>query len=402
MCSFAQKIDTANINVELLKAPTSPAFNLLDIAPSDIERPTDITAFMASIQNGTSNFTAFPKNYSVELAPFLLFKNTGHPLNTYDSSNWWKYVLPQSFQLSLGVSRQNLNGEVSDEEGSFTRGAVGIKFSIIRQQWSRETKENFKSLVDAQRTLLNEIEGEHLNERIDSLESVKIILEGQLQIINNQMPSGPEKERLLRELNPKLAEVVSKLNDERNLLMTQLESYQVVKQLGSTFEITRQDGAFLDIASGLVLDFPEDRFNASLVSKAGVWVTGGYDASSKSISIMGIARYLYQPDKVFATDSIQLNTENISTFDFGAKVSIIAMERRFTASAEGIYRSVLNENVIEPSWRLILNLGYAIGLNQKITFAFGKNFDGTITKGGNLVAALNFIKGFGSKKSLRE
>ena len=59
---------------------------------------------------------------------------------------------------------------------------------------------------------------------------------------------------------------------------------------------------------------------------------------------------------------------------------------------------VLNDNVIKPSWRLTFNAEYSVGVNQKITFAFGRDFNGTITKSGNLIAAINFIRGFGSTK----
>ena len=57
-----------------------------------------------------------------------------------------------------------------------------------------------------------------------------------------------------------------------------------------------------------------------------------------------------------------------------------------------------------PTWKSIVgltfNAKYSVGFNQKITFAFGRNFNGTVTKTGNLIAALNFIRGFGSNKKI--
>ena len=52
-------IDTT-IKVDLLKAPSSPASNLLGIAPSDIEKPTDVSAFMLSLQSATNSFIKLP------------------------------------------------------------------------------------------------------------------------------------------------------------------------------------------------------------------------------------------------------------------------------------------------------------------------------------------------------
>ena len=73
-------------------------------------------------------------------------------------------------------------------------------------------------------------------------------------------------------------------------------------------------------------------------------------------------------------------------------------QSKFNASLEAVYRSYLSDFEADNSWRLMLNLDYAIVKNQKITFSFGKNYDGTTTKDGNLVAALGTVFGFGNKR----
>jgi len=114
--------------------------------------------------------------------------------------------------------------------------------------------------------------------------------------------------------------------------------------------------------------------------------------------VLAIGRYLFQPDKIFADTTGNLLTSNISTLDFGAKMVGKGMDGKLVVSAEGLYRSVLNKDVIDPTWRLVFNASYDIGKSQALTFSVGKNFDGTVTKGGNLIAALNFIAGFGGNK----
>ena len=163
---------------------------------------------------------------------------------------------------------------------------------------------------------------------------------------------------------------------------------------------TERIGPFLDFATGMVVDFPDSKFNYSLISKAGGWLTGGYEGGNNNISILGIIRYLYQPDKIFADGGGMLKTKNISTFDAGTRVLVKGSGGKFIGSAEAIYRSVLQKNIIDPNWRFVLNVEYDVGFNQKLTFAFGKNFDGTVDKSGNLIAALNFIKAFGAEKKL--
>jgi hypothetical protein len=217
------------------------------------------------------------------------------------------------------------------------------------------------------------------------------------------MPSGVEKTKLITELNNKLREINKEKNDLHNgELLKKSDTYKRVKKIASEFKVERKKGGYLDFASGMVVDFPGDGFSNSTISKAGAWLTGGYETDNSGFSIMGILRYLYQPDKIFADDNGRLQTKNISTFDMGERISLIAAQGRFNLSGEIIYRSVLQKNIIDPSWRMVLNVEYDVGLNQKLTFAFGKNFDGTITKSGNLLAALNFIKGFGSSKKVSD
>ena len=64
-----------------------------------------------------------------------------------------------------------------------------------------------------------------------------------------------------------------------------------------------------------------------------------------------------------------------------------------------MYRSILGNQEtaekIEPSWRATLNAEYEINSRLKLTFAFGRDFNGTITKSGNVVSFLNLLMSFG-------
>ena len=48
--------------------------------------------------------------------------------------------------------------------------------------------------------------------------------------------------------------------------------------------------------------------------------------------------------------------------------------------------------------RFTLNLGYEIFKNKLVTFNLGKDFDKNFETGGNLIATLNLILGFGSMR----
>ncbi|WP_315820489.1 hypothetical protein [Paraflavitalea speifideaquila] len=115
---------------------------------------------------------------------------------------------------------------------------------------------------------------------------------------------------------------------------------------------------------------------------------------------MFIARYLYQPNAIFADPAGKLSTDKVSTFDAGARFLLSALNDKLNLSGEALYRSILGNSELDPSWRLIFNAEYDIGKNRRLTFSFGRNFDGTISKGGNLIAAINFIAGFGGERKI--
>jgi hypothetical protein len=399
--TLAQSVIKDSIDINLLNAPSNAAFNLMGVSTSTIDRPTDLNNFRLSIQNATNSFSKFPSNYAVEFSPYAIFAKKDQTLLKFNETNF-KDVFQQSLSVSFAITKSNIDDKETNDTLSFTKLGFGFKFSIIRPKWSSNTTkvvDNFyayqKDLNDAYIELANTLSKS--NQRLKDIE---------LQITNEQDPTKIEA----------LIKLQGILRDEiRDSIVVALQNFDApnkpaafktfalaaknLQKYAHDLKLERQ-GAFLDFATGIALDFPDNKFNNSLVSKAGAWLTGGYENGNSGFTFMGVGRYLFQPDKLFADDSGKLNSKNISTFDFGARALVSALDGKFTLSSEFIYRSILNDNAIKPSYRFVFNTEYDIGFNQKITFAIGRNFDGTITKTNNLIAALNFIKGFGSNKKL--
>lgn len=396
--SFAQKstIDTT-VNLDVLKAPLSPAFNLLGLSPSAIERPTDLNAFALSLQNSTKNFSSLPNSYAVELAPAYFLQKKLITLDKFNSSKF-KDVFWQSFAVSIGYTHLGPEGQEEVDSLRQSKMGFGIKFSIIRPRYSKATESTYNNLVEQQKRMLKDfadIEEKNSNTKEANL------LKDSLRNLPISEPDPDKQKEKRHAMIKRLRSLDSLVNSLSNLEFANTEAFNAAKKIATDFKIERI-GAFVDFAAGVALDFPDDRFSNSRLSKGGGWLTGGYDSGNKGFSILGIARYLYQPDQIFADDSNTLKTKNISTFDAGARLLLTAVKGKFMLSSEGIYRSVLNKNTIKPSWRIVFNTEYDVGANKKITFAFGRNFDGAISKGGNLVAALNFISSFGSARKISD
>lgn len=186
---------------------------------------------------------------------------------------------------------------------------------------------------------------------------------------------------------------ISYLEEKHNIENIQLDN-KIRKDI-ENLKLERY-GFFLDISMGTVLDFNNNKFNNSKVTKVGGWVTGGYNWEKHSSTLIFMGRYLYNPDSPLA--NLALKKENLHTLDMGSRLVLKLLDEKFLMSGECMYRSILNKSDFESSWKYLLNFEYELAKNQRLTFSFGKNFDGEYEKKGNLIVALNLIVGLGKIK----
>ena len=104
----------ADIKLEDLKMPNSPAFILLDVAPTSIDRPTTTKAFSTSILNNVNKNNGIPQNYAVEFTPYWFFK---HP--NLSAFKYWGYDKDKAIQKTgaqakyLSVSFATVNSTIN-------------------------------------------------------------------------------------------------------------------------------------------------------------------------------------------------------------------------------------------------------------------------------------------------
>lgn len=383
-------VDTT-ITLDVLKSPVSPAFNMLGISTSAIERPSDLNSFRLSVQNATNNLTAIPNSYAFEIAPFL-WGAKKYTLKDFDSS---KHAFLQSFTISAGFTHMGPEGQEDVDSLKTTKVAFGLKFSIIRPKWSDATRKAYWALIKAQEEILQAYELPNMYS--DSLQLLK-----DLRVALDKDTTLPREEKRARRM-----QLIADLQRMHNLVdsvqqegLPSTAPYQRAKAIAASFP-TERKGVFLDFTTGMVADFPDNRFDNSLINKAGAWLTGGYENGNKGITSMFIVRYLYHPEVIFADPEGKVSRDHASTFDAGARFLLSTLNDKFTLSGEALYRSVIGNSMLDPSWRLVLSTEYEVAKNRKVTFSFGRNFDGAISKGGNLIAAINFIAGFGGERKVK-
>ena len=391
---------------DLLKAPVSPASNLLGFAQSEIDKPTDISEFMVSLQSASNSYTQLPSNYAIDIAPYWLLKskNLGDITTSGLSTSSGKNVIPQSLVLSFAI--KNVDSTSLNFNKDNTYAGFGFKFSIYRGEYDTDTKKSLAKIKNLQEVKLKAM-NKNLDNSLEKLAEEIADLEKARKDVFKGIDFNDESED-----NLKLIELLNKKAEKMNLEIEQkmealLNTSEINKEIttiddeikkeASKFQLTRI-GFTWDIAGGISGEFYNKSFNQGKIYNAGIWTTMGY-TTEKSGAFLGIARYLYNPERIFALDNSTNEFNSVATFDTGFRYILGESQAKLNASLEAIYRSYFTESEADNSWRLMFNIDYAILKNQKLTFSFGKNYDGTTTKDGNIIAALGMVFGFGNKRA---
>jgi hypothetical protein len=150
--AFAQEKE--EVKLDLLKAPSSPAANLLGFANSDIDKPTDISSFMLSLQSATSGFSKLPSNYAIDLSPHYLFSKKGSDVTTTGlQSKKFSDIFHQTFVLSFAV--RNPDSTDKDFNPKSTYAGLGFKFSICRGEYDDNTQKALGTISEHQTEILS-------------------------------------------------------------------------------------------------------------------------------------------------------------------------------------------------------------------------------------------------------
>ncbi|MCU7614945.1 hypothetical protein N0B16_10895 [Chryseobacterium sp. GMJ5] len=389
------------INTDLLKAPASPASNLLGVASSEINKPTDVADVMLGLQNLSDNFLK-EGAYSMDFAPYWIFP--GKTKNkTIGQMFDEKYTVPQTFVLSLAI--KNTDSASTDLPVNSIYTGIGFKFSVLRGKATDESKivyEQIKNLLNENVSNIDEVSQEII-EKDQELIDLKA---KRTRLVKDLSPS--EQEIVIQSTEYKLitAAIEKRLNTLKEVVDTQIltrqkyaENLKRIKELYGDFKIERT-GFLLDFAGGTSIQFRDKMFNSSKVYNVGLWSVFGY-AFKKEGTPLFLLRYMYNPDSERMTTEGIVTESNFSTFDAGLKYQYSPQNSKFTGSVEGIYRSFISGADYKPDWKFIFNLNYEIWANQHITLSLGKDFDNTIIKKGNAIAAISFISGLGTKRKIQ-
>jgi len=412
------EIDTT-VTLDILTVPNSPAFNLLEISPGAVDKPTTPNDFAFSLANASNNFSLLPKNYAIEFLPISFFpkskssyaKFTNDPKYVTNPGERLWNTISQTFLISGGFSTDD---SVKTTTPGFikTRSGIGFKFSLARGKIDTAFNDYKKSIdtVRAKLAVLAKLNDEAIQTYRSTDTTYLADTTLRRSIIDKIMKNKNDTtitdivrykiyQKLICDFDTLKAKMAVNeqiyidkyIIDLKNASKEIVDAAAILKKQIEQIKFKRY-GWLVDFAGGMVIGFRNDDFQNSIVQQYAFWFNGGY-ACKEGFSFMALARY---SNALNAIVDSQGNKKDKAFYDLGGKIEFQTNDNKLSLNAEIIDRISTGT----PLLRYTFNAGYQVGKNQALTFSVGKAFAGTPQYGGNLIAALNYIKTFGSKRSI--
>lgn len=388
-------------NFEQLKPVANPAYMLLGVSPTNIERPTTPKEFVAGLQSATVNGKLAP-NFAMEITPYeLLSKNRkkDYTFKAYDYllNKDWGTNLARSIGLSFATSESDTIALGRLKKG--TSAAFGLKMLLVNGKPKKETVKALTNLAGAFEaeaplfTLISLLKGistsnitveradKNLNTALNTAtasiqssasltekeKAIKIaVTEGKFELLKDQIQEVAKNDTV------NVATMIKLIEDERaEYLANQNTNLRLVN---SKFAFARE-GFMLEANVGVLSHFEYNSWDSLRYAKMAIWLTPSYKwniskkdpSSTRSIDIIGLVRYTGNDIKV----------DSSSYIDLGAKLQFTFNKISF--SGEYIYRQLTQKPKsihYDYTDRLSLNLEYVINNLITLKVSTGRTFDG--------------------------
>jgi hypothetical protein len=367
------------VDIDDLRAPTSPAFVLLDVTPASVERPENPKAFTVNLIKTFARADGLPQNYALEVAPYWL---TYHPTLTFAQyQSPGARSLIQTLAISVATTPMTPADDTSADPIG-TRLGLGVRTNITNGRFDPTMNTKVEELAALQGRLLD----------VGEAEDAVTNAEADLASARSAGRATADLERTLKEKQEALAALKAEEPEiENDLMMKALEIQALDAQ---------RVGLIVTIAAGKTWDFPEDDFSLRQPGRWGVWVTPTYrfracTASGAEctavVDAIAVVRALRDPGKE-------------TSWDVGGRM-VWQPTRELKLSGE-ILRRWAGESTTGPapavagdSNRTTAMLEYQIRRDLSLYASFGRDFEKD-TGQKPLVSLMGLNIGLGKKPSV--
>jgi hypothetical protein len=343
------------VAIDDLSAPQSPAFVLLGVAPTSIERPGTPKALGLNVLDQVTTATGFPRNYALQVAPYWLASHPNLQFSAYQNPSVRQSLL-QTLLISVGTSP--LPGAQPTDDPLGSKVGLGVRTAIFNGRANPRLERLLPQL-----------------EKLDDEVLDRMAEEDELIAALEKNPG-----------DPKLTAALAKL--QKTIAAARAKTEAVALQI-QTLDAERI-GFFLNIAGGQVWTFPQDDVREASAEKRGLWVTPSYrwrgcsdtaDCES-SVDAIAVVRTLKEPDKG-------------AVWDYGGRV-VWKTNKQLNVSLEALRRDSGDDTADKKSNRTVSILEYRIREDVILVGSFGQDFK-QVTGAKPLVSFLGLNLGFGKK-----
>lgn len=287
-----------------LAAPSSPAFTILGIAPSEISRPVTPRAFLISIADIIDK-DGIPSDFALDIAPYWW---SSHPKLTFDEYRNSRGFLEAALQtLSVSIGTDRLEDDLGSNIGLGARlnllNGAGVDSRVMDDLIDRLHRMHYEALI-----LLKEVGYK-----------------------------GPVADSIQQALIPVEREI-SRLSQER-----------------VDFR--------LELASACAISIPHDQWDSADVYRWGVWLTGSYrgynsDSGLSPLTFIAAGRYSRRLNADVDPDAVDIGGRLVwEPVAVPVNLSIEYMSR--FADEYTYQTSLLAEYIIDDDMILYATLGKA-------------------------------------------
>jgi hypothetical protein len=120
--------DSKPASAEEMRAPSSPAFALVGVSPTRIERPASARAFGLSLLSATSESSSgIPRNLAFEFAPYWWTERPDLTVEDMEGGNPWENMI-RTASFSIATFERAVTGSSDPDTGA----GLGLHFDLIR------------------------------------------------------------------------------------------------------------------------------------------------------------------------------------------------------------------------------------------------------------------------------
>jgi hypothetical protein len=328
-----------------LRTPPSPAFTVLGIEPSAVERPTTPSDVALSFVS-TFRQSTLPRDYAFEGSPYWL---VGQRNLSWRSDIRRNVAQSVARTLSLSVA----TADTGTDSSPLTSLGFGVRTLLSSGRMTAATEQ---ALTDLEQTLSQT--GEVF---------LRLAGEAGLDALDVLLANGTIAVADYERQKQQIAALVLESDEYRNA-MARAEDIAA-----------RREGFFLEVAAGFVWDFAGGRWESRAFRKRGVWATPSYEFGSWNL--LGVLRYLDET-----------GAPNRDAFDWGGRA--IYSSADYALSFEYVERTPVDQTpAVRRTHRLVGIAEYRVSPATWVIASFGKDRQKTGTTQ-TLVAQLGLAFSF--------